>query len=161
MPAMAWTLDAATGVMPATPWLSHQGQLQASRHTSLFLSAINLIFHRNTPKLYLPTFTSLISILTGRGIARLGIWQLCSCLWSYFAVGTVLTHLNEKLCVLVQICSESKEKQRDEKCQPWLEPWTPLFVPGHIASHLNEPINICVWVEWLWALLIWEQSHSC
>ena len=25
-------------------------------------------------------------------------------------------------------CSESKEKQRDEKCWPWLEPWTPLLV---------------------------------
>ena len=30
-------------------------------------------------------------------------------------------NLNKKLCVLVQIC-ESKEKQRDEKCRPWLEP---------------------------------------
>ena len=54
-------------------------------------------FHRTATKLYLPTLTSLISTLTGRGISRLGIWQLYSCLWSYFAVGTVLTNLNEKL----------------------------------------------------------------
>ena len=35
--AVAWTLDAAIGIMPATPCLSHQSQLQAKRHTSLFL----------------------------------------------------------------------------------------------------------------------------
>ena len=97
MPVMAWTVDAAIGVIPVTPWLSHQGQLQASGHTSLFLSAMNLSFHRTATKLCLPTLASLILTLTGRGMARwgmarLGIWQLYSCLWSYFAVGTVLMH---------------------------------------------------------------------
>ena len=32
-----------------------------------------------------------------------------------FDFSPILQHLNERLCVLVQICSESKEKQRDEK----------------------------------------------
>ena len=121
---------------------------------------MNLSFHRTATKLYLPTLTSLILTLTERGIARLGTWQLYSCLRSYFAVGTVLMHLNEKLCVLVQICSESQEvagmtpiaASRVQAMAGIFHPFVSLcfhciFVPRHLASRslylLKVTILLC------------------
>ena len=46
--------------VPVTPWQSRQGWLQTRRHTSLFLSAMSLIFYRNTPKSH-SHFSHLIS----------------------------------------------------------------------------------------------------